>query len=137
MILKGPDPKVKTFYETGESELWTNDNSNNIDFDDYFSEKMNFKCPCCQGSSKACYDYENPSIEKRLRELIQDEYTESEMNKILSALAKQGYDTMDRLLKRELTVEKLKSWFEAEGDIRDRVIEDAVEAIQLIFRQSR
>ena len=137
MKKKGPDPIVKTFYETGESELWTNDNSNNIDFDDYFSEKMNFKCLCCQGSSTACYDYANPSIRKLLKELIQDEYTESEMNKILLALAEQGYNTMERLLKRELTVEKLKSWFEKEGGIRDRVIEDAVEAIQLMFRERR
>jgi len=137
MILKGPDPKVKRFYETGESELWTNDSSSNIDFDDYFDEIKNFKCSCCGGSSKACYDYANPSIKKRLKELMQDEYSEIEMNKILSALAKQGYDTMDRLLKRNLPEEKLKNWFELEGDIRDRVIEDAVEAIQLIFNERR
>jgi hypothetical protein len=56
-----PDPAVKTFYETGESELWTNDN-----IDDYFSEIANFKCSCCQGSSKICYDYENLSMKRSL-----------------------------------------------------------------------
>jgi len=41
---------------------------------------------------------------------------------------------MDRLLKRKLTEVKRKKWFEAEGYIRDRVIEDAVGAIQLIVK---
>lgn len=66
---------------------------------------------------------------------MKDEYTESEMNKILSALQKQGYDTIPRLKSRNLTTLKLEGWFEKEGGIRDRVIGDAIDAIQLIFRE--